>query len=167
MLLLAGAARSYTRSLRQTMRGAARSLRPTASSAARSLQPTLRRMTMRRTTRLLASATGADALPALAAFGPPLVLVAIGLLGVHYKLAYGKMDNKGLCLAGFLGYFVILFVSKGFDLGFPKDTGAEQVVALRDETYSVLHLGLHGALLANLALTACAVPSPFASAKTA
>ena len=109
----------------------------------------------------------ADALPALAAFGPPLVLVAIALLGVHYKLAYGKMDNKALCLAGFVGYFVILFVSKGFDLGFPKDTGAEQIVALKDESYSALHLGLHGALIANLALTACSVPSPFASAKTA
>ena len=57
MLLLAGAARSL-----QTMR------RVTRFGAARSLRPTMRRMTMRRMmTRLLASATGADALPALRA----------------------------------------------------------------------------------------------------
>ena len=66
MLLLAGAARSLQTMRRVTRFGDARSLRPTAC-AARSLQPEMRRMTMRRTTRLLASATGADALPALRA----------------------------------------------------------------------------------------------------
>ena len=63
MLLLAGAAQS----LRQTMR------RVTRFGAARGLRPTMRRMTqaprptLRRATRLLATSTGVDALPALRA----------------------------------------------------------------------------------------------------
>ena len=92
-------------------------------------------------------------------------LVAIGLLGLHYKFAYEQMESKALCLAGLAGYFVILGVSKGFELGFPKDTGAEQVVALQDETYSAHHLVLHGCLVANLAITA--FPSPATKATPA
>ena len=107
----------------------------------------------------------ADVFPTVAALGPPLVLVAIGLLGLHYKFAYEQMESKALCLAGLAGYFVILGVSKGFELGFPKDTGAEQVVALQDETYSAHHLVLHGCLVANLAITA--FPSPATKAAPA
>ena len=106
----------------------------------------------------------ADALPTLAAAGPPLVLVAIGLLGLHYKFAYAQMASKPQCLAGLVGYFAILGVSKGFELGFPKDTGAEQIVALQDETYSLHHLALHGCLVANLSLTAFARAAPAAKA---
>jgi len=105
----------------------------------------------------------ADVLPTLAALGPPLVLVAIGLLGVHYWYAYQKMQDKKMAVAGFVGYLVILVLFKGLELGFPKDSGPEQIVALEDELYSAHHVILHMCLVANLAVTALNVPSPLAS----
>lgn len=94
----------------------------------------------------------ADVFPSVAAAGPFLIPVAIGLLGMHYYYAAQIMD-KSKVYTGLFFYFLVLFVSKGMELGFPKDTAAEQIEALTDEDYVLKHFGLHVALVAVLGPT--------------
>lgn len=94
----------------------------------------------------------ADVFPSVAAVGPFLIPVGLGLLGMHYYFAAKIMDTAIVytCLAA---YILVVVVSKGMDLGFPKDTAAEQIEALTDDDYVMKHLGLHIALIAVLVPT--------------
>ncbi len=59
----------------------------------------------------------ADIFPSVAALGPILVPIAIGLLFMHYYFANKVIDNKAIVWGGFAAYFVILVFSKGMDQG--------------------------------------------------
>ena len=55
----------------------------------------------------------ADVFPQVAALGPPLVLVAIGLLGYHYRLVYvATVGDKTKVFVGLAGYIALLVVTK-------------------------------------------------------
>lgn len=60
---------------------------------------------------------------------------------------------------GLAGYILVLGVSKGLELGFPKDSGPEQIEALKDPTYNFHHLILHIALVLVLYITGMSVPA--------
>ena len=94
----------------------------------------------------------ADVFPSIAAAGPWLIPVAIGMLGMHYYYA-AKIMDKVKVYTGLFFYFLVLFVSKGMEWGFPKDTAAEQIEALTDEDYVLKHACLHIALVAVLGPT--------------
>merc|ERR1711998_518820 len=98
-------------------------------------------------------------LPQVASLGPILVPISVVLLMVHYYLVYKNCKgSKGHVLVGLLGYIAILVAHKGLELGFPKDTGAEQIVALKDPFYNFWHLMLHIELCIVLAITTFSVP---------
>ena len=90
--------------------------------------------------------------PSIAAAGPWLIPVAIGMLGMHYYYA-AKIMDKAKVYTGLFSYFLVLFVSKRMDWGFPKDTAAEQIEALTDEDYVLKSACLHIALVAVLGPT--------------
>ena len=104
----------------------------------------------------------ADTFPVIAGLGPILVPIAIVLLSIHYYFANKVIADKRIVWGGFIGYFIILVLSKSLELGFPKDTAEEQIEALGDCTYSMNHFGLHVALIACLAVTASNLPKEVA-----
>jgi hypothetical protein len=81
-----------------------------------------------------------------------LIPVAIGLLGVHYYFAAKIMDKK-VVYTGLAAYVFVLFLFKGMEWGFPKDTAAEQIEALVDEDYVLKHFIFHVVLIAVLTPT--------------
>ena len=59
----------------------------------------------------------ADVFPTVAAVGPFLIPIALGLLGLHYYYANQVIADKRVVYGGLASYLVVLFVSKGFELG--------------------------------------------------
>ena len=53
------------------------------------------------------------------------------------------------------------------DYSFPKDTAADQILALGEEGYVTAHFWFHNALIACLALTAFSLPKPEGGEKKA
>jgi hypothetical protein len=100
----------------------------------------------------------ADKLPLFAALGPFLVPPAIGLFGMHYYFVNKVIEDKKVVWGGFISYFLIIIVSKGFDLGFPKDTANEQIEALSEDDYNMHHAVLHLALITCVGLIASNIP---------
>eukprot|EP00986_Skeletonema_menzelii_P017511 scaffold20031_cov69-Skeletonema_menzelii.AAC.1 len=94
----------------------------------------------------------ADVFPSIAAIGPFLIPVAIGLLGMHYYFAAKIMDKK-VVYTGLAAYIFVLFLFKGMEWGFPKDTAAEQIEALVDEDYVMKHFIFHVVLIGVLTPT--------------
>ena len=93
-----------------------------------------------------------DVFPSIAALGPFLIPVGVGLLGMHYYYA-AKIMDKTKVYTGLFFYILVLFVSKGMEWGFPKDTVAEQIEALTDDDYVLKHFCLHFVFVAVLGPT--------------
>ena len=85
----------------------------------------------------------ADVMPTLAKAGPFLVPVALSLLVGFFHYAYKASTMPKTVIAGFIAYVLVVVVAKGGELGFPKDTAAEQIEALTDPTYVQWHLAIH------------------------
>merc|ERR1711907_31843 len=102
----------------------------------------------------------ADKFPQVAAAGPILVPIAVGLLAYHYRLVWvSSSGSKTHVWIGLVGYILTLGISKGMELGFPKGTGDEQIAALKDPTYNFQHLVLHVVLCVVMYITGMSVPA--------
>lgn len=62
------------------------------------------------------------------------------------------MDKK-VVYTGLAAYVFVLFLFKGMEWGFPKDTASEQIEALVDEDYVLKHFIFHVVLIAVLTPT--------------
>jgi hypothetical protein len=58
----------------------------------------------------------ADVFPNVAKLGPLLIIVALSILGAHYKFAFAALD-KSTAYMGLFSYLAILVVSRVLDLG--------------------------------------------------
>merc|ERR1719152_79192 len=97
--------------------------------------------------------------PSVAAFGPALVAVALGLAPyTYYRALKTTTGPKALVWAGLAVFLLALPVFKGLELGFPKDTPEEQAVANLDRTHSLWHLVLHAVILINGLMVSYGVP---------
>jgi len=97
--------------------------------------------------------------PSVAALGPALVGIALSMAPYIYYRAFKTTEGpKALVWAALASFLPILFVFKGLELGFPKDTPEEQAVANLDRAHSLWHLLLHVLLLGNQLLVSCGVP---------
>ena len=101
----------------------------------------------------------ADALPTLAAAGPFLVPIALSLLVGFFYYAYKASTHPKMVLAGLVAYVVIVVVAKAGELGFPKDSAAEQIEALKDPLYAQHHLIIHGLFGAVFSAVSLSAPS--------
>jgi len=98
-------------------------------------------------------------LPSVAAFGPLLVLLTLSMAPYSYYRAFNLTEGpKALIWVALAGFFVIMGVFKGGELGFPKDDPAEQAAANLDRTHSLWHLLLHVAILVDQLLLSYGVP---------
>ena len=77
------------------------------------------------------------------------------------------VGDKSKVWIGLAGYVTLLVVTKSQEWGFPKDTGAEQIAALKDPTYNKHHLALHLALVILMGYTGLSVPAGGVRAKGA
>jgi len=97
--------------------------------------------------------------PSVAAMSPLLVAIGLSLAPYSYyralKVTEGPKWLIWLALGTFL--FVVPFF-KHNELGFPKDTPAEQAVANKDYTYSMWHLCIHCIGLVTQLMVAYGVP---------
>ena len=84
-----------------------------------------------------------DSFPTLAKYNAALVMVALATGPLFFYQAYKATTSKIIVILGFLSFLGITGVSKGKEWGFPKDTPAEQIAALKDPFYNDCHLGLH------------------------
>ena len=106
----------------------------------------------------------ADALPTLAVAGPSLVPLALALVVGFFYYAYKASTHPKMVLAGLVAYVVVVVVAKGGELGFPKDTAAEQIAALKDPVYTQYHLIVH--VVFNLLFCAVSYSAPSVSLKS-
>jgi len=98
-------------------------------------------------------------LPSVAAIGPILVVATISMAPYSYHRAFKHTEgSKAFVWAAMLSFLPILFVFKGLELGFPKDTGEEQAIANLNREHSLWHLLLHVAVLGNQLMMSCGVP---------
>merc|ERR1719258_432514 len=75
-------------------------------------------------------------LPSVAAFGPLLVAMTLGMAPyIYYRALKATEGPKALIWAAIAMFPVMLGVFKGLELGFPKDTPEEQAVANLDRTH--------------------------------
>jgi hypothetical protein len=85
----------------------------------------------------------AEELPGLTAAGK--FLVPFGLFSVvgFFHYAYQKSTQPKMVLVGLAAYILIVAAAKSNEFGFPKETPAEQIVALKDPVYNQAHLIIH------------------------
>merc|ERR1719238_1071806 len=98
-------------------------------------------------------------LPSVAAFGPLLVAITLGMAPyIYYRALKATEGPKALIWAAIAMFPVMLGVFKGMELGFPKDTPEEQAEANLDRMHSLWHFVLHVAVLVNQLMVAYGVP---------
>lgn len=97
--------------------------------------------------------------PSVASSGPALVGIALSIAPYTYYRAFKTTTGpKALIWAGLAVFLISLPLFKGLELGFPKDTPAEQAIANMDRTHSLWHLVLHVVILINGAMVSYGVP---------